>query len=57
MKLLELKPHYKDVDDERFDTEIEQLVLSGIILKYQDTVWLNPARSSLRRSMKFFQKS
>jgi len=43
MKLLELKPHYKDVDDERFDTEIEQLVLSGIILKYQDTVWLNPA--------------
>jgi len=43
MNISDLKPHYKDVDDLRFDTEIEQLVLSGIILKYQDTVWLNPA--------------
>ena len=43
MNISDLKPHYKDVDDKRFDTEIEQLVLSGIILKYQDTVWLNPA--------------
>ncbi len=43
MKLSDLKPYYKDVDDVRFDTEIDQLVLSGIILKYRDTVWLNAA--------------
>jgi Leucine-rich repeat (LRR) protein len=38
----EIKSWYLDIDDSRFEVEIEQLVLSGMILKYKDMVWLNP---------------
>lgn len=37
-----IRKWYVGIDKSRFDVEIEQLVLSGMILKYNDVVWLNP---------------
>lgn len=39
-----LKQYYSVDSDERFDTEIEQLHLQGLILKHNDNVWLKPMK-------------
>lgn len=37
-----LKQFYVSNDDERFETELEQLHMQGLILKHKDNVWLKP---------------
>jgi len=37
-----LRDLYENVKDDRFENELKQLELSGMVLRYEDTVWLNP---------------